>query len=95
MAPRKFRLFGSYRTPKVRMGQKVECEVRGTLKVVRLSDSRIPWPWGSGPTGRATLVLYGDLARPQYVIEAMRARRTQAPRLTAASRRRPVGSVGG
>ena len=52
--------FGPYRTPRFRIGQRVEDERRGTVKVVALSDGRIMWPIG---TGGRSLVLYGALAR--------------------------------
>jgi hypothetical protein len=36
----RFRLLGTYRTPRFRPGQRVTCERRG------LSAGRIPWPLG-------------------------------------------------
>src|SRR4051794_15178034 len=54
--------FGPYRTPRFKYGANVDCEVRGEVTIVKLSDGRIPWPVGK--THRATsLVLYKDLAR--------------------------------
>src|SRR5687768_7371338 len=66
MTPRRYRLLGKYRTPKVRSGQQVECLVRGTMRVVGLSDGRIQWPLAASvdhPRGRRSLPLMGDLAR--------------------------------
>jgi hypothetical protein len=54
--------FGPYRTPRFRIGQRVEDERRGLVRIVELSDGRIPWPVGYGPGGRS-LVLYRGLAR--------------------------------
>jgi len=63
---RRYALLGTYRTPKARIGQRVECQVRGTVRIRRLADSRIPWPWattvngaGSGPGP----VVFRDLER--------------------------------
>src|SRR5262245_13546626 len=54
--------FGPYRTPRFKYGAKVECEARGEVTIVRLSNGRLPWPIGK--TQRATsMVLYADLAR--------------------------------
>lgn len=54
--------FGPYSTPKVRIGQRVEDERRGTVRVAAINDGKIQWPIGSGPGG-LSLVLYGGLAR--------------------------------
>jgi hypothetical protein len=65
MAPDSRKLqFGPYRTPRFKYGQKVLCEARGEVKILRLSSGRIPWPMGTnGNLGQLSLVLYGDLAR--------------------------------
>jgi hypothetical protein len=56
--------FGPYRTPRFKYGQKVLCEARGEVKIVRPSSGRIPWPMGTnGNLGQLSLLLYGDLAR--------------------------------
>lgn len=55
--------FGPYRTPKVRIGQRVEDEWRGTVKVVAISDGKIQWPIGCGPGGGLSPVLFRGLAR--------------------------------
>jgi len=38
--------FGPYRTPRFKLGTKVDCAVRGELVIVGLSDGRIPWRLG-------------------------------------------------
>jgi hypothetical protein len=64
-------LFGPYRTPRLRYGKAVFCEVRGEVTICGLSDALIPWPVGK--RGRAkSLVVYGDLA------EAVRRESNQA-----------------
>jgi hypothetical protein len=62
MASSRFKLLGTYRSPKFKYGQRVNDERRGTVRIVGLSAGRIPWPIGIGPGGRS-LVLYWDLAR--------------------------------
>src|SRR5690348_12679786 len=58
----RFRLLGSYRTPRFRYGRQVFCELRGWVTVVGLREAPIPWPVGK--RGRAeTLILYADLER--------------------------------
>jgi hypothetical protein len=61
----RFRLFGTYRTPRVRVGRVLTCEARDCeVIVIGYSDARIPWPLGRRPrvSGRA-LIVFGDLAR--------------------------------
>jgi hypothetical protein len=63
--PDRFRLLGTYRTPRVRVGRKLACEARDCEVIVTgYSSARIPWPLGRRPgfAGRA-LVVYGELAR--------------------------------
>jgi len=57
--------FGPYKTPRVRIGQIVECEVRGKVCIVKLSDSPIPWPSAKKPgrPGRSAPVVFRDLAK--------------------------------
>ncbi|MEX1027413.1 MAG: hypothetical protein WD049_05315, partial [Candidatus Paceibacterota bacterium] len=58
--------FGPYKTPRFRYGQKVWCESRGWMKIVGLSDGKIPWPIGrlvTPPTGRDSLIIYRGLKR--------------------------------
>ena len=62
----RFKLLGTYRTPRVRVGRRLTCEVRDCDVVVTgYSDARIPWPVGYSAEvgGRASLIVYGDLAR--------------------------------
>lgn len=43
---------------------RVFCEVRGTVKIIRLSDGRIPWPIAIVPgVGGRSMVLYGELEK--------------------------------
>jgi hypothetical protein len=58
----RFRLLGTYRTPRFRYGQTVLCEVRGWVAVVGLTSAPIPWPVGKGWRMKI-LIRYGDLAR--------------------------------
>jgi Ni/Co efflux regulator RcnB len=37
-------LFGPYRPPRCRVGGWLRCAVRGKVRVVAMSDARIPWP---------------------------------------------------
>lgn len=62
-APRLY--FGPYSTPRYRIGQAVHCERFGDVVIVGTSNGRIAWPLGRrrGSGGRASLVLYGDLAK--------------------------------
>ena len=58
----RFRLLGTYRTPRFRYGRTVGCAVRGEVEVVGLHEAPIPWPVGK--RGRArSLVVFKDLAR--------------------------------
>ena len=62
----RFKLLGAYRTPRVRVGAVLSCEARDCdLTVVRYSAGPIPWPVGHAAEvgGRASLVVYGGLAR--------------------------------
>jgi hypothetical protein len=63
LIPNRFDLIGGrYSTPKCRIGQLVECEVRGTVRIVGLTDAKIPWPIGSR-RGARSLVVYKVLER--------------------------------
>jgi hypothetical protein len=57
-------LFGPYKAPPLRFGDVVQCEARGEVVVVGLSNGRIPWPVGrrKGTSARGP-VLFADLAR--------------------------------
>src|SRR5688572_648874 len=54
--------FGPYLTPVFAVGAVVECEVRGLVRVVRLSEGPIAWPIGER-NGQQELVVYKALAR--------------------------------
>ena len=59
----RFKLLGTYRTPRFKYGAVVTCALRGPVKIVGLTAARIPWPkCRSGKRARA-IILYGDLAR--------------------------------
>lgn len=54
--------FGRCKPPRYRLGQRVQCAVRGEVTIVGTSTGRIPWPIGK--TLRAkSLVIYGPLER--------------------------------
>ena len=36
--------YGPYRTPRFRYGSVVECAMQGDVRIVGLSNGRIPWP---------------------------------------------------
>jgi hypothetical protein len=58
-------LFGPYRTPRFRYGERVLCDVRGLVAVCGLSDASIPWLVCRGigkSSGRTSLVVFDDLA---------------------------------
>jgi hypothetical protein len=55
-------LFGPYIAPLVRRGDRIFCEIRGTVKVGGYTSALIPWP-RILKTGRASLILCGDLVR--------------------------------
>lgn len=54
--------FGPYRTPRFRYGAEVECNRRGRLNIVGLSNGRIQWPLGKRGSV-TTLILFGALER--------------------------------
>lgn len=57
----RFKLLGKYRTPRFKYGDIVTCAILGDVKIVGLTDARIPWPkCRSGKCARA-FPLYGDL----------------------------------
>lgn len=53
-------LFGPYATPSFKLGQTVEDEIRGEVKIVGITAGRIPWPIGKRGRARA-IVFYGSL----------------------------------
>ena len=52
--------FGPYRTPRFKVGQEVQCAIRGKVAITGVSKGRIPWPY-CRPRTRLALVVYGDL----------------------------------
>src|SRR3954471_2641361 len=64
-------LHGPYRSPRVRRGDKLFCEIRGTVTVGGYTDAPIPWP-RVRKGGNPCLILCGDLVR------AVRAESAQA-----------------
>jgi hypothetical protein len=56
------KLLGKYRTPRFRYGAVVTCAIRGKVKIVALTDGRIPWPKCQMPNGPLAIILYGALA---------------------------------
>jgi hypothetical protein len=56
----RYRLLGTYRTPRCRIGQKVFCEIRGDVTICGINDAPILWPLCK--CGRA-LVVYKDLLK--------------------------------
>jgi hypothetical protein len=59
----RFRLLGTYQTPRFRIGQKVLCAVRGEVTIAGMTDAPIPWPLGKRGRGRHLLVVYKGLAK--------------------------------
>ncbi|MBW3598432.1 MAG: hypothetical protein KY475_14320 [Planctomycetes bacterium] len=58
--------FGPYKTPRFRYGSIVEDALRGEVRIVGLTDGRIPWPVGvrvDGGSAKAGIVLYRGLAK--------------------------------
>src|SRR6266852_5929817 len=55
-------LYGTYKTPACQLGKLLFCELRGWVKVRRLSDGPIPWPQTVVKRSRA-LILCGDLVK--------------------------------
>jgi hypothetical protein len=58
----RFRLLGTYRTPRCRIGQWVRCAVRGEVQIKAISDGPIPWPMCQTGT-RLGLVVYRGLEK--------------------------------
>jgi hypothetical protein len=50
---------GPYAAPRFRLGQKIECAVRGTVKIVGISSGRIPWPIGQTLRAKSLVVFAG------------------------------------
>ena len=54
--------FGRYKSPRFKLGATVEDEIRGKVRIVGVSDARIPWPLALNWRQRS-VVVYGALAR--------------------------------
>jgi hypothetical protein len=54
--------FGPYRTPRFKFGGVVKDEIRGEVKIIGVSDARIPWPLAHYWAQRS-IVVYGSLVR--------------------------------
>jgi hypothetical protein len=52
----RFRLIGTYRTPRFRIGQRVRCLVRGEVIITGMTDTPITWPIGKVGRGRSLVV---------------------------------------
>ena len=57
----RYRLLGTYRTPRFRYGDVAFCAVRGAVMLVGLSAGRIPWPVGQRGSAKS-LAVFGGLA---------------------------------
>lgn len=71
----RFRLLGSYETPRFEYGQVVFCERFGEVTIDGITDAPIPWPFTkrkSGRGGRPSLILFAGL------VEAVRRESNQA-----------------
>jgi hypothetical protein len=58
----RFRLLGTYKTPRFRVGDVVRCLLRGWVPIVGVSVAPIPWPLGGKLGERCSPVVYQDLA---------------------------------
>lgn len=58
----RYKLHGTYTTPRYRMGQRVKCEVRGEVEITGTSSGRIPWPTTTTQGGHPRIIFKG-LAR--------------------------------
>lgn len=58
----RFKLLRTYRTPRFRYGQVLQCERRGEVTIVAMTDAPIPWPIGCRD-GVWAIILFADLAR--------------------------------
>lgn len=56
----RFRLLGEYTTPLFEYGEVVFCEWRGDVKIVSLTDAKIPWQVGMRASNKS-LVIFGSL----------------------------------
>src|SRR5262245_4370157 len=56
----RFRLIGTYKTPRVRLGRWVRCALRGEVEVVEYTDAPIPWPVGKADAHKS-IIVFKDL----------------------------------
>jgi hypothetical protein len=60
-------LYGPYRAPRCRIGRRLDCAIRSSVKVTGISDGLIPWPQTSRHRGerggRRFLIACGGRAR--------------------------------
>ena len=56
-------LRGSYTPPGVRVGEELQCEIRGLSVVRDWHDAPIMWPLTWEPHKRRTLIVTGDLVK--------------------------------
>ena len=55
--------FGPYRTLRYRLGQEVQCSIRGKVTVYGVTTGQIPWPHCRQQVGRPSIVVCGVLAK--------------------------------
>lgn len=55
--------FGPYKTPKFEYGDIVQDSIRGEVRIVGLTDAKIPWPIGRHSRGTGSWVMFGDLEK--------------------------------
>jgi hypothetical protein len=54
--------FGPYRQPRYKIGDKLDCDYAGTLRIVAISDAPVQWPLGV-VRGHRIPILCGELVR--------------------------------
>jgi hypothetical protein len=54
--------FGPYRMPRFKIGDRLDCQYAGTVRVVAVSDAPQPWPLGV-IWGHRISIVCGDLVR--------------------------------
>lgn len=64
LLPIREELIGQYKAPRFKIGDVVTCGMRGDVRIVGLTDAKIPWPIGQVPgKGARGPVVYADLER--------------------------------
>ena len=86
-------LLGRYHTPRFRIGDNLLCAIRGTVRVVGVSDGLIPWPIELAEGSRArSYVICGDLEKaPSVEAGSAVAHRWGVRRLTVSKWRKALG----